>query len=322
MTPDDDRSRWWQRLGRRRDDAASIGLRPRRTLYQRLHGYAYLRWPYGYIGAAIGERRADRWRRLLYAPFLWRALYPQRWAAEYHGKVVPTSAAGRLLTVREDVAVTLPEQVIPHATARDLLLRHTQPIVALDCPCRMARENPCLPLDVCLIVGEPFASLALKHQPDHTRAISAEEALQILDAEAARGHVHHAFFKEALYGRFYAICNCCSCCCGAISAQRHGTPMAISSGYVAAHDSALCSDCGACAEACPFEAIDLERDPVVDVGCCMGCGVCANACPTGALELVRDPGRGEPLDVDSLVGVGAGQGDGPRGAETQVSGVL
>ena len=298
---------WWQRLRRRHEDATAGEVHPRRTLYQRLHGYAYLRWPYGYIGAAIGERRADRWRRLLYAPFLWRALYPQRWAAEYHGKVVSTGEAGRLLTVREDIAVTLPEQVIPHATARDLLLRHTQPIVALDCPCRLARENPCLPLDVCLIVGEPFASLALKHQPDHARAISAGEALEILDAEAARGHVHHAFFKEALYGRFYAICNCCSCCCGAISAQRHGTPMVISSGYVAVHDPALCSDCGACAAACPFEAIDLAREPIVDVERCLGCGVCVSRCPTGALTLARDPAKGEPLDVDSLVGVGVGQ---------------
>jgi len=89
--------------------------------------------------------------------------------------------------------------------------------------------------------------------------------------------------------------------------------MVISSGYVAARNADLCSDCGACAAACPFDAIDLDRDPVVDVGRCMGCGVCVSRCPTGALELVRDPAKGEPLDVDSLLGLGAG----PRGAEAQ-----
>ena len=33
------------------------------------------------------------------------------------------------------------------------------------------------------------------------------------------------YYKDAMLGRFYAICNCCSCCCGAMQAHQHGTPM-------------------------------------------------------------------------------------------------
>ncbi len=283
----------------KRESRESLAL-PRMSLYRRAHGYAYLRWPYGYIGSAIGEKPSLKWRRLLFAPFLWRALFPERWGREYHGKVVPTSEASRLVSVKEDVTITAPEQVIPHPTARDIVLRHPDRIVALDCPCRLSRENPCYPLDVCLIIGEPFVSFVLKHHADHAHAITSDEALEILAQEAERGHVHHAFFKEALWGRFYAICNCCSCCCGAISAQRHGTPMLISSGFVAAHDPDLCIACGICAELCAFGAIDLARDPVVDSALCMGCGVCASHCEAGAMTLQRDLTKAEPLSLQAL----------------------
>ena len=68
----------------------------------------------------------------------------------------------------------------------------------------------------------------------------SEEAVAILQAEQERGHVHHAFFKDAMLQRFYAICNYCSCCCGAMQAQRNGTPMLASSGYVSRVDEDAC----------------------------------------------------------------------------------
>lgn len=265
--------------------------------WQRLHGYVYSRWPYGYISAAIGAKRRLAWRRLLFAPWLAKALYPQRWAEGYHGKVMPTEEAVRLVQIHEPVDAMLPEQVIPFAIARDLILRSPDHLVALDCPCRLARDNPCLPLDVCLIVGEPFASFVLSHHPTRSRAITPAEAEAILRAEAARGHVHHAFFKEGMLGRFYTICNCCSCCCGAMTAHRHGTPMLISSGYVAQVDAALCQGCGACARLCPFQAIAFNGQPTVEATACMGCGVCVGHCSQGALRLRRAADKPAPLEV-------------------------
>jgi len=279
------------------------GRQAGRSWWDLLHGYVYARWPYGYIGSAIGERRELIPLRALFAPFLARGLGrrgPQRWAAEYHGKVVPTETATRLIDVREPIDVVLPEQVIPHAGARELVLAAGGPIALLDCPCRLARENPCLPLDVCLIVGDPFASFVLEHHPERARRIDADEALAVLDAEAERGHVHHAFFKEAMLGRFYAICNCCSCCCGAMQAQRNGTPMLISSGYVAQVDVTACIGCGTCAERCPFDAMTVrDGHAFVDTGACMGCGVCVHGCPQGALSLRREGARPAPLEIPS-----------------------
>ena len=262
-----------------------------------LHGYFYARWPLGYIGSAIGERGELRWLRPIFAPFLLKLLSPRRWANGYHGKVMPTESVKRLVTVHEDIDVTIPEQVIPFKSARDLVLSQPDHIVVLDCPCRAARENPCKPVDVCLVVGEPFASFVLEHNASGARAITPEEAVEILEAEAQRGHVHHAFFKEAMLDRFYAICNCCSCCCGAIQAQRNGTPMLISSGYVSQLEETHCVSCGACVAACPFGAMTLNGRVTIDSFACMGCGVCVAACPEGALSLVRDESKPAPLEV-------------------------
>jgi ferredoxin len=271
-----------------------------KSVWQFIHGYVYARWTYGYIGSAIGERRALLPLRLLFAPFLAKALSSQRWAASYHGKVVPTEQARRLVRIDQAIDTLVPEQVIPFPAVRELVLSRNMPIVVLDCPCRVARENPCYPLDVCLIMGDPFASFVLEHHPQRTRAIDQDEAVAILEAEAARGHVHHVFFKEAMLDRFYAICNCCSCCCGAMTAHQHGTPMLISSGYVATVDGERCEACGTCASRCPFGSITLQERAVVDEARCMGCGVCVSHCPQEAIALRRGPTKSEPLDVQQL----------------------
>jgi MinD superfamily P-loop ATPase len=106
------------------------------------------------------------------------------------------------------------------------------------------------------------------------------------------------YYKDAMLVRFYAICNCCSCCCGAMQAQRNGTPMLASSGYVAAVDDDLCAACGTCADVCQFAAIPVDDGLArIDEEACMGCGVCVSQCPQDAISLRRDPVRGEPLEI-------------------------
>ncbi len=272
-----------------------------------LHGYVYMRWPYFYIGIGTGEHSLAR----LLGPIasrLWKKSSGPRtsfgrdtFADTYHGKVVPLSGATELISVEKDIAGTLSEKVLPYSRARDIILKNPDHIVALDCPCRSSRSNPCLPLGVCLIVGEPFASFVLEHHPGRSRAITRAEAVEILRSEDARGHVHHAFLKDAMLGRFYAICNCCSCCCGAIQAHRNGTPMLASSGYVCKLNPSACAGCGECTRYCQFHALRVEEGRNhVDESMCMGCGVCVDRCPRHALALVRDPARGEPLSVYEL----------------------
>ena len=299
---------------------------PGYSLYDWLHGYLYARWTYLYIGIGVGEHPLVK----KFGPFLGplllhfsrsngengavlgeeppnEALVDGRdgritFADTYHGKVVPFESARRLVTVNEDICLPNLEQVIPYKKATDIILKNPDHIAVLQCPCRSARPDPCLPLEVCLVIGEPFASFVIEHHPQRARWITQEEAVQILKEEDERGHAHHAFFKDAMLGRFYAICNCCACCCGAMQAHRHGTPMLASSGYVSEVDDDLCLGCGVCAEACQFGALSLVDYRVfVDEALCMGCGVCIERCEQGALSLRLEPLKGEPLEILELM---------------------
>lgn len=278
------------------------------------HGYVYGRWPFFYIGVATGEHPLARWigpasekmLRFFNVRSGNSAAPPSEasaaFAEEYHGKVVPLDEAVRLVTLDRDIEVRNLEQVIPYQRAKDIVLKNPDHITLLQCPCRAAREHPCEPLDVCLIVGEPFASFILEHQPERARRITPAEAVEVLRAEDERGHVHHAFFKDAMLGRFYAICNCCSCCCGAMQAHQNGTPMLASSGYRNSVHADLCVGCGECHESCQFGALELrDGKNHVSEEKCMGCGVCIDKCTHGAMELLRDPSRGVPLEIRELM---------------------
>ena len=277
-------------------------------LAEKIHGFFYLRFPYLYIATGTGSNRLGKLGDKVISAI--QKVFPPAppkpgqvtFADTYHGKVIPLQAARELVSVKENICVNDLEKVIPYQLARALVLDHPDHIVALDCPCRVARENPCLPLDVCLIVGEPFASFTLEHHAKRSRAITSAEAVEILEAEDKRGHVHHAFFKEAVLERFYAICNCCSCCCGAMQAHQHGTPMLASSGYTARVDEDICIGCGDCNEYCQFNALSVDEGVNhVDFAACMGCGVCISHCEYSAIELVLTPEKGIPLEMAGLV---------------------
>lgn len=278
-------------------------------LAEKIHGYFYLRWPYFYIATGTGSnwlgKLGDKIISAMHKVFPPAPPKPGQitFADTYHGKVVPLQAARELVSVKENICVGDLEKVIPYQLARTIVLDHPDHIVALDCPCRVARENPCLPLDVCLIVGEPFASFTLEHHTARSRAITSTEAVEILEAEDKRGHVHHAFFKEAVLERFYAICNCCSCCCSAMQAHQHGTPMLASSGYTARVDEDMCIGCGDCNEFCQFNALSVNDGlNQVDFDSCMGCGVCVSHCEYGTIQLVLTPEKGMPLEMEGLIG--------------------
>lgn len=280
------------------------------SFWDGVHGYIYGRWIYFYISVGSGKH----WLARAIRP-LWNVLYrttrpngkktsaaAKSFADGYHGKVVPLQQARELVHLNKPIVLQDLEKVIPYGRARDIVLKNPDHIVALECACRAAVENPCLPMDVCLVIGEPFASFILEHHPRRSRRITQQEADEILRSEHERGHVQHAFFKDAMFDRFYAICNCCPCCCAAMRAYQHGTPMLASSGFLAQVDDSCCSLCGVCTTRCPFDALQVEADRLqVDETRCMGCGVCVSVCPQQALQLVRDARKGEPLEIIELM---------------------
>ena len=277
-----------------------------------LHGYIYGRWTYLYIGIGKGEhplsKHLSKWGSI-FDRLITRKKKDETtgknigFADTYHGKAVPLETAKQLVLVNEDIKIPDLEQVIPYKRARSLVMRNPERIIALDCPCRAAKENPCTPLDVCLVVGDPFASFVHEHHPERSRFITRDEAIEILKAEDERGHVHHAFFKDAMLDRFYAICNCCECCCGAMNAHRTGTPMLASSGYISQVDEDLCIACDTCADYCQFGALEMgDMFMQVNYEKCMGCGVCVDKCDQGAIVLERDEAKGIPLEICALMG--------------------
>jgi hypothetical protein len=256
-----------------------------------LHMYVYGRWTNQYLFILIHHvfprlgKRGWKWLR-----------------DRYHGKILTQDHARAIITLNKDIPLRDLEQIIPYPMARDLVLKGPPDVVAYECGCRHARANHCEPTQVCMAIGQPVVDFVLEHHPKTSRRLTQPEALELLQGEHERGHVHVAWFKDACLNRFYVICNCCKCCCGGIETMmKYGSPAVASSGYVAEVNAIQCKSCGACARACPFGASVFDGVAVVDWKKCLGCGVCESQCTHGARMLVRDERKGVPLDVRLLV---------------------
>ena len=230
----------------------------------------------------------------------------------YHAKVIPVKDAKKIVTMNQDVTVS-PEnskRVIPFEIANQITIRNPDSIVVMDCACRREKKNPCQPIHVCMMVGEPYATFALEHAKSlNPRRVTQQEAVELLEACHKRGLVQNAYFKDAMGDQFYAICNCCKCCCGGIEVDRVVRSIDFQnpirelapSGYLASVDEGKCKACGVCVARCPFGALSIEGETaVIDPEACMGCGVCPDLCPEDAIELREDPARGIPLDLQAL----------------------
>ena len=227
----------------------------------------------------------------------------------YHSKVVRLNDATKFITINKNIELKNLEQVLPYNHAKDIILKNPQNIVAYECACRAQSQNPCKPSDVCLVIGEPFVDLVRMLQPLRSRRISAEEALDILKEEDNRGHVHTAWFKTAMLDRFYAICNCCKCCCyGIKNVKEYKMRSVLPSGYRAITKED-CTGCGECANNCQFEAIEIIT--VTDNGKkkeiaqiipekCFGCGICESKCENENISIIVDDSNGIPLNVENL----------------------
>ena len=227
----------------------------------------------------------------------------------YHGKVMCLEDAARLIMIKRNIECRNLEQVLPYQYAKDLILNNPQNIVAYQCPCRAQKKDPCRPTDVCLVVGEPFVDLVRLFQPLRSRRITPEQALSILRQEDQKGHIHTAWFKTAMLNRFFAICNCCRCCClGMQFMTAYNMPIVSASGYRAVVSRA-CDGCGECVKFCPFGAMEsvpsrpnikTKSRAHVNAARCFGCGICVGQCRQGNVRLVPDPAKGIPLNIEAL----------------------
>ena len=240
-----------------------------------IHGYIYGRWTKEYISFAINYLLKSK-----------KIGKKKKWSDSYHGKIITTDHAKKIMMLEENISLKNLETVIPYP---------------YECSCRLARKNPCQPTQVCMVMGKIFVDFILEHHPKTSRPIDQKEALELIEAEHERGHIQTAWFKSAMLNRFYAICNCCKCCCGGIDAMvNHGIPMLSSSGYIAKVDESLCKACGICEKICPFMAIKINEIATINLDKCMGCGLCVDKCQFNAIALRREETKGFPLDIELI----------------------
>ena len=77
------------------------------------------------------------------------------------------------------------------------------------CDCRQVFANCDNPADVEILLG-PTRHILLEAMPHDSHEITGEEAAKILHDCHEKGLIHTIIKCR---GDFYAICNCCSCCC-------------------------------------------------------------------------------------------------------------
>ena len=101
-------------------------------------------------------------------------------------------------------------------------------------------------------------------------------------------------------GNLFNLCYCCPCCC-VIGGIKY-SPSYLRSifkrleGLTVAVDEDVCTDCGDCAEACIFGALEMVDGKVErDFEKCFGCGRCETICPTGATSITLEEGSVEKM---------------------------
>lgn len=223
------------------------------------------------------------------------AMLFEQYFLESRGGAAPVEpSVHRIIPVQESI----PHQItiFPYEQA-SRILESAKAWGVRDCICRVQQKligKGCdRPVEVCLTLA-PVEGAFDHSQVD--RAITKEEALQILRQAENAGLVHST--GNYTNGIGY-ICNCCTCCCGVMRAVvEFSFPQAVArSDFYAVVDQDLCVGCSDCIIRCQFNAISLvDAKARVDYQRCMGCGLCASACLIEGIHLERRvAGETEPI---------------------------
>jgi len=199
----------------------------------------------------------------------------------------------QIIPIEEEISSQ--QQALPHERVSSII-ESSQSFAVFDCICkkekRLLGEGCDKPMEVCTAYA-PIPGVFDNHP--HYRAISKEEAKDLLQMAEDKALVH--LTHNTASGHFY-ICNCCGCCCGVLRAINDFGISAgdvVNSHYYAEIDPELCSACGVCGdERCQVHAIEeLDDGYSVIREQCIGCGLCISTCPEEAIQLIRK----QPEDI-------------------------
>lgn len=180
-------------------------------------------------------------------------------------------------------------QYLPKQEILEIISR-TNVFAIGECYCRTKHKKCDNPTHTCILLNVPQGQ-ALEHIGERKivrKGVSKEEVIKILEDCDDRGLVHQLiFFPSPNY--FYVICNCCTCCCEALSNYKQFLhPKVVKSDFIEKTQINRCVGCGECVEICPFDARVLNNGKIkINSEKCFGCGVCIRKCPENAIRLIK-----------------------------------
>jgi electron transport complex protein RnfB len=217
-------------------------------------------------------------------------LFEAYYKEAFHRVMLTKPSVHRVVPVERSIPVNI--DVMPYEKA-SYYIDKARSWGVLDCICRIQQRligRGCdHPVENCLVFSPRPGQF---DRTEDIRAISKEEALEILEEANKAGLVHST--NNAQDGIYY-ICNCCTCSCGVLrSMVEYGNEYSVArSDFFATVDEDICSGCETCLERCPFNAL-VMKDGICNVieANCYGCGLCVTTCPEEALMLVqKTPGE-------------------------------
>jgi len=197
-------------------------------------------------------------------------------------KTIPVNAS-----VKEGKAVMPFDDVVK-------ILESKERIGVMPCPCAkhmQTLERGCQrPSEVC--IGFDFYAEYCIEGLGIGRWIERQEALAILEKADQAGLVHQIGGNS---DHTECLCNCCPDCCGSLRMikQMPAPSRMTGSNFRAQPDSDACTQCEACIERCPMDALTMSDEGLsLESVRCIGCGLCSTGCPAGAISLVqKDPDK-------------------------------
>jgi MinD superfamily P-loop ATPase containing an inserted ferredoxin domain len=143
------------------------------------------------------------------------------------------------------------------------------------------------PLDICMTFNNTAASL-INH--NYARKVDVSECLELLHEAYEHNLVQCG---ENVKRDVSFICNCCGCCCEAMTAaKKFGMLHPVeTTNFIPKVNNEACVRCGKCISTCPINAIEMVDDGTgqrrikINEEICLGCGVCVRSCHRRSIML-------------------------------------